>query len=40
MGQPSRRDDLSWSRVVEQCFGERRLGKGVMMRKASATWGS
>lgn len=40
MGQPSRRDDLSWSRVVEQCFSERRLGKVVMMRKASATWGS
>lgn len=34
MGQPSRRDDLSWSGVAEQCFSERSLGKVVMMRKA------
>ena len=38
MGQPSRRDGLSWSHAVGQCFSERRLGKVVMMRKASDVW--
>lgn len=28
MGQPSRSDDLSWSRVVEPCFGDEEAGEG------------